>query len=88
MPKRNYPGRRTREQWRELPRKAREDLAQRAQCDRLGSFRLCLYRRCLRARTCCGGDSRGCFDKLWRLTKKKPKTLRDALHRLHRLADA
>jgi hypothetical protein len=32
MPKESYPGRRTREQWRALPRKAREDLAERAQC--------------------------------------------------------
>ena len=41
MPKRSYPGRRTREQWRALPRKAREDLAKRAQCDLFGSFRHC-----------------------------------------------
>ena len=87
MPKRNYPGRRTREQWPALPRKAREDLAQRAQCDLFGSFRHCRNKRCLRARTCRSADPRGCFEKLWRLTKKKPKTLRSAVSRLHRLAD-
>ena len=88
MPKQSYPGRRTREQWRALPRKAREDLAMRAQCDLLGSFRHCRNKRCLRARTCCGDDPRGCYEKLWRLTKPKPKTLRDAVYCLHQLVDA
>jgi hypothetical protein len=88
MPKQSYPGQRTREQWRALPRKAREDLATRAQCDLFGSFRHCRNKRCLRARTCCGNDPSGCCDKLWRLTKKRPKTLRDAAFRLQRLADA
>jgi hypothetical protein len=59
MPKRSYPGRRTREQWRALPRKAREDFVKRAQCDLFGSFRHC-----------------------------RNKTLRNAVHRLHHLADA
>jgi hypothetical protein len=88
MPKRNYPGRRTREQWRALPCKAREDFVGRAQCDLFGSFRHCRNKRCLSARTCCGDDPIVCYEKLWRLTKKKPKTLRNALHRLHHLADA
>jgi hypothetical protein len=88
MPKRSYPGRRTREQWQALPRKTREDLAKRAQCDLFGSFRHCRNKRCLRARTCCGDDPSVCYEKLWRLTKKKPKTLRNAVSRLHRLADA
>ncbi len=41
MPKRNYPGRLTREQWLALPRAKRHDLARRGQCDVLGPFRLC-----------------------------------------------
>jgi hypothetical protein len=88
MPKRIHPGRRTRDQWWALPRKAREDLATRAQCDLFGSFRHCRNKRCQRARTCCGGDPSACCEKLWRLTKKKPKTLRNAVYRLHHLADA
>jgi hypothetical protein len=88
MPKRNYPGRRTREQWQALSRKAREDFVRRAQCDLFGSFRHCRNKRCLRARTCCGDEPSACYEKLWRLTKKKPKTLRNAVSRLHRLADA
>jgi hypothetical protein len=88
MPKQSYPGQRTREQWWALPRKAREDLAKRAQCDLFGSFRHCRNKRCLRARTCCGDDPSVCCEKLWRLTKKKPKTLRNAVSRLHRLPDA
>jgi hypothetical protein len=87
VPKRNYPGRLTREQWRALPRKAREDLAKRAQCDLFGSFRHCRNKRCLRARTCSGDKPSVCYEKLWRLTKKKPKTLRNAVSRLHQLAD-
>jgi hypothetical protein len=49
MPKRNYPGRLTREQWQALPRAKRHDLARRGQCDVLGSFRLCTNKRCRRA---------------------------------------
>jgi hypothetical protein len=88
MPKPKYPGRRTREQWRALPRKVRVDLAERAQCDLFGSFRHCRNKRCLRARTCSGDAPSACCEKLWRLTKKKPKTLRNEVHRLHHLADA
>jgi hypothetical protein len=88
MPKRSCPGQRTREQWRALPRKAREDLVKRAQCDLFGSFRHCRNKRCLRARTCCGDDPSVGYEKLWRLTKKKPKTLRNAVSRLQPLADA
>jgi hypothetical protein len=88
MPKQSYPGRLTREQWQALPRKAREDLAKRAQCDLFGSFRHCRNKRCLRARTCCGDEPNACYEKLWRLTKKKSKTLRNAVHRLHHLANA
>jgi hypothetical protein len=75
MPQRNYPGRRTREQWQALPRAKRHDLARRGQCDVLGSFRLCTNKGCRRARTC-SGDSTACLQKLWLLQKKKPKTLR------------
>ena len=75
MPKRNYPGRLTREEWRALPRAQRHDLARRGQCDVLGSFRFCTNKRCLRARSC-RGDPNACYLKLWRLQKKKPKTLR------------
>jgi hypothetical protein len=75
MPKRNHPGRRTREEWRALPRGKRFELVTRAQCDVLGSFRLCTNKRCRRARTC-SGDPSACLQKLWLLQKKKPKTLR------------
>jgi hypothetical protein len=75
MPKRNYPGRLTREQWLALPRAKRHDMARRGQCDVLGSFRLCTNKRCRRARTC-SGDSIACLQRLWLLQKKKPKTLR------------
>ena len=75
MPKRNYPGRRTREEWQALPRAKRHDLARRGQCDVLGSFRLCTNKRCRRARTC-SGDPTACHLRLWHLQKKKPKTLR------------
>jgi hypothetical protein len=75
MPKRNYPGRRTREEWQALPRGKRFELVTRGQCDVLGSFRLCTNKRCRRARTC-SGDPAACHQKLWLLQKKKPKTLR------------
>jgi hypothetical protein len=75
MPKHGYPGRLTREQWLALPRGERHDLARRGQCDVLGSFRFCTNKRCLRARSC-RGDPNACYLKLWRLQRKKPKTLR------------
>ena len=75
MPKRNYPGRLTREEWQALPRAQCHDLARRGQCDVLGSFRFCTNKRCLRARSC-RGDPNACYLKLWRLQKKKPKRLR------------
>jgi len=75
MPKRIYPGRLTREEWQALPRARCHNLAMRSQCDVLGSFRFCTHKRCLRARTC-RGDPAACDLKLWRLQKKRPKTLR------------
>jgi len=88
MPERKFPGRRTIAEWRALPRQAREDLVKRAQCDLFGSFRHCTNKKCLRARTCRGDDPSGCYGKLWRRTRIQPKTLGDALSRLHRLIDA
>ena len=77
MRKRIYPGRLTREEWRALTRSERYKLVTRAQCDLLGSFRYCTNKTCRRARTC-SGDANACQQKLWRLVRKKPKTLRDA----------
>jgi hypothetical protein len=83
MPQRQeLPGGFTLAQWRALPRLERYDLVRRAQCDLLGSFRFCTNKMCKRVRSCSGRDPDACKDRLWRLTKKKPKTLRDEYARL------
>jgi hypothetical protein len=84
--KSDYPGRRTVEEWRALPAQKRRDLARRAQCDLLGSFRQCANKRCRRARSC-SGDACTCVDRLWKLTRRKPKTLRNEIARLDALAN-
>jgi hypothetical protein len=84
MLKRIYPGRLTLDEWRALPRDKRSELAKRAQCDLLGSFRYCTNKRCLRARTC-SGDQNACHDKLWRRTKIRPKPLGREYARLARI---
>jgi hypothetical protein len=83
---RDYPGGLTLEERRALPREKRRDLAQRAQCDLLGSFRFCRNRVCQRARSC-SGDPNVCREKLWRLARKKPKSLRAEYARIGALAD-
>ncbi len=85
-PRRIYPGRRSRDEWRALPHPQRHDLARRAVCDLLGSFRHCTNKRCRRARSCCGVPDI-CLERLWRGTKKRPKTLRRGMARLAQLAD-
>jgi len=82
--KSNYPDRRTIEEWRALPARQRRELAWRAQCDLLGSFRHCANKRCRRARSC-SGDARACVDRLWKLMPSKPKTLRSEIARLDAL---
>jgi hypothetical protein len=84
MPKRNYPGRLTHEQWLALPHKKRRDLTTRAQCDLFGSFRHCKHKLCRRARTC-SGDANACLTKLWLLIKDKPKRLLSEYARLEQL---
>ncbi len=81
------PGGFTLAQWRALPRLTRYDLARRAQCDLLGSFRFCTNKMCKRARSCSGREPDACKVRLWRLTKKKPKTLRDGYARLEDMID-
>jgi hypothetical protein len=84
MRKRVYPGRLTLDEWQALPRDKRADLAKRAQCDLLGSFRHCTKKRCRRARSCFG-DANACEKKLWKLHKNAPKTLNREYARLARL---
>jgi len=86
--KRDYPGRLTREQWRALPSQQRDDMAKRAQCDLLGSFRFCTNKMCRRVRSCSGNDPTACAGKLWKRVKKKPKTLRSAYARIAAMPDA
>ena len=83
--KRSFPGKLTLEAWLARPLRVRIDLIRRAQCDLLGSFRCCADKRCRRHRTCCGDDPQMCRDRLWRLTRVKPKTLRNEWSRLERL---
>jgi hypothetical protein len=85
MSKGNFPGRLTLEQWRAVPFLMRIDLIRRAQCDLLGSFRSCANKRCQRARTCFGDDPLVCRERLWRLMKVKPKTLRREWSRIEDL---
>jgi hypothetical protein len=82
---RSFPGRLTLEEWLARPWRARTQLVRRAQCDLLGSFRFCTNQRCRRERTCCGDDPEACLQRLWRLKKVKPKTLRNEWSRLERL---
>jgi hypothetical protein len=82
---RSFPGRLTLEEWLARPLRVRTDLIRRAQCDLLGSFRFCARKPCRRQRTCCGDDPRACGDRLWRLKKVRPKTLRREWSRLERL---
>jgi hypothetical protein len=82
---RSFPGRLTLEEWLARPLRARIDLVWRAQCDLLGSFRVCADKRCRRERTCCGADPEACRHRLWCLTTVKPKTLRREWIRLERL---
>jgi hypothetical protein len=44
--------------WLAPPKDKRNDLARRARCDLLGSFRHCTDKRCRRARWCAGNDPR------------------------------
>jgi hypothetical protein len=74
-------------QWRALPRLERYELVRRAQCDLLGSFRRCTNKMCKRARSCSGGDPDACKERLWRLAKKKPKTLREEYARIGDMID-
>ena len=87
MPKRNYPGRMTHDEWRALPYAKRRELTKRAQSDLLGSFRFCTQKPCRRHRTCCGKDPYACAERLWQRTKKKPKTLRNEYARIGALQD-
>jgi hypothetical protein len=68
--------------WLALSKDERNGLSRRAQCDLLGSFRHCADKNCRRARWCAGSDPRACMDRLWRLKRTRPKTLRKALGRL------
>ena len=88
MPEREFPGRLTGEQWRALSRKQRNDLAKRAQCALLGSFRFCTKKRCRRLRSCCGNDPNACEMNAWKLVGKRPKTLREAYARLGAMPNA
>ena len=80
--KRSFPGRLTLEEWLAIPFRKRIPLVWRAQCDLLGSFRFCAKKRCRRLRTCCGDDPQACRQRLWRLKKVRPKTLRQEWTRL------
>ena len=82
-----FPGGLTREQWRALPRERRFDLARRAQCDFLGSFRFCANKVCRRTRSCASQDPNACVQRLWRL-KKKPKIWRNEYARIGEMTDA
>jgi len=82
MPKNNYPGSLTRGEWRALPKEQRHLLVRQAQCNLLGSFRHCRNKLCKRSRACSSKNPDDCLERLWRLVKKKPKTLRNARARL------
>ena len=88
MLKHDYPARLTRDEWRVLPREKRRDMATRAQCDLLGSFRFCTNKLCRRLRSCSGNDPHACVEQLWKRVKKKPKTLRKAYARIAAMPDA
>jgi hypothetical protein len=78
--KRSFPGRLTLEEW--LVARFRWRLVQRAQADLLGSFRFCANKRCRRARACCSDKPDECRQRLRRLKKVEPKTLRREWARL------
>jgi len=80
--KRDQVARMTVNDWCALSKDERSDLVRRAQCDLLGSFRHCADRRCRRARWCASSDPRACKDKLWKLKRVAPKTLRKAVAKL------
>ena len=80
--KRSFPGRLTLEQWLAIPFGVRVPLIWRAQCDLLGSFRSCANKRCCRERRCCSDKPDACRERLWRLKKARPKTLRREWARL------
>jgi len=80
--KRSFPGRLTLEEWLVLSFRERVPLIWRAQADLLGSFRFCAKKRCRRLRACCGDDPKACRQRLWRLEKVRPKTLRAEWARL------
>jgi hypothetical protein len=86
MHKRDQVSRMRPRDWLALAKDKRKDLARRAQCDLLGSFRHCTDKRCRRARWCAGGDPWSCKDRLWqlrlKLKKAAPKTLRYAIAKL------
>ena len=88
MLKRDYPGRLTREEWRALSHEKRHELARRAQCDLLGSFRFCTNKRCRRARSCAAVDPGACAQRLWQQTAKRSKTVRGEYARLAALPNA
>ena len=83
--RRSFPGRLTLEEWLTVPHLRRVTLIWRAQNDLLGSFRSCANKRCRRERTCCGDDPQACYQRLSRLNKVRPKTLRAEWARLGRL---
>ena len=83
---RSFPGRLTLEEWLALPYLDRLDLMRRAQCELFACHRLCASKQCRRHRTCCGDDALACEQRLWHLTKPKPKTLWRESGRLSDLA--
>jgi hypothetical protein len=83
--KRSFPGRLTLEQWVRMPWGKRVPLIWQAQCDLLGSFRACANKRCRRERSCYSDTPEACRQRLWRLKKPRPKTLRREWARLEGL---
>jgi hypothetical protein len=84
--RRSFPGRLTLEEWLALPYLGRLDLTRRAQCELFGCQRLCASKQCRRHHTCCGDDAQACEQRLWHLTKPKPKTMWRESGRLSDLA--
>ena len=78
---RSFPGGLSLEDWLARPLRARLDLIYRAQCDLLGSFRVCADKSCRRHRTCCGGDPEACRRRLWFRKTARPKVWPKALRR-------
>ena len=84
--KRSFPGRLTLEEWLAIPFRERIPLVWRAQANLFGSFRFCINKRCRRERMCCSDDPEACRQRLWRLKKVRPKTLRKEWARLDDLS--